>query len=119
MLRLAWFTENQDAELLAYELIGLQYFNEGRMERAKFYHKRMLCAQFEPITSDIRRLGISRVESSLKEFGRGRQAPSKFSHSSVSSLNFKSSAGLGDSSEKNGLFGKFTSDEDDNFPSPK
>ena len=47
MLQLSWTQENKEAELKAYELIGISYFYSGDMKKAKVYTDRNLRGKCE------------------------------------------------------------------------
>jgi hypothetical protein len=47
MLRLTWYMKDTDKELKAYDLIGVQYFYMGNLEKANFYHNKMLRGECE------------------------------------------------------------------------
>ncbi len=46
--------KDEACELASYDAIGMEYFYLGDIVRASYYHERMVRAQSEPSTSDIR-----------------------------------------------------------------
>ncbi|EAR85112.1 hypothetical protein TTHERM_00530700 (macronuclear) [Tetrahymena thermophila SB210] len=71
MLRIAWYQNDQDAELKAYDLIGMQYYYQGKLEIAQYYHNKMIQGDYEKHDSNLRRLGISKVENKLRQIEEG------------------------------------------------
>jgi hypothetical protein len=65
MLNIAWFLNNVDMELKAYDWIGIQYYYLGNLEKAKFYHNKMIDGEYEKADSDLKKLGIAKVENNL------------------------------------------------------
>ena len=72
MLRLAWYLKDMNSELKAYDYIGVQYYYLGKLDKAKYYHTKMLKGESEPNKSDLKRLGISKVENALKKKADGK-----------------------------------------------
>eukprot|EP01017_Pseudomicrothorax_dubius_P048423 TRINITY_DN8801_c0_g1_i1.p1 TRINITY_DN8801_c0_g1~~TRINITY_DN8801_c0_g1_i1.p1 ORF type:complete len:442 (+),score=85.47 TRINITY_DN8801_c0_g1_i1:60-1328(+) len=62
MLFLAWRVENVDAEMKAYDCIGLQYFYLGQVERARYYHEKATRGVCEGRNSALVKLGLSKLE---------------------------------------------------------
>ena len=54
MLQLAWYLDIQKYELMAYDMIGMQYFYLGDLERSKYYHERMWQGITESKNSPLR-----------------------------------------------------------------
>jgi hypothetical protein len=54
LLQLSWESNNYEGELAAYEFLGVQYYYQGNMERAKFFHERALKGLTEAKTSSMR-----------------------------------------------------------------
>ncbi|KAL4470532.1 hypothetical protein ABPG73_018556 [Tetrahymena malaccensis] len=71
MLRIAWYQNDQDAELKAYDLIGMQYYYQGKLEIAQYYHNKMIQGDYEKPESNLRRLGISKIENKLRQIEEG------------------------------------------------
>ncbi|KAL4490232.1 hypothetical protein ABPG72_004271 [Tetrahymena utriculariae] len=71
MLRIAWYQSDQDAELKAYDLIGIQYYYQGKLEIAQYYHNKMIQGEYEKHDSNLRRLGISKIENKLRQIEEG------------------------------------------------
>jgi hypothetical protein len=55
-LEIAWDSNNVSGEISAYDCISLQYFYLGDMDKAKFYHDRMLRGKCETKMSKIRKI---------------------------------------------------------------
>lgn len=47
MLNLAWFTGNANYELYAYEMLGILFFYLEDIEKAKFFHNKMISGKLE------------------------------------------------------------------------
>lgn len=62
MLQFAWLCNNQDHELYAYDLIGLQYFYLGDVDKSTYFHHRVVVGKIEEETSNIRQIGLARIE---------------------------------------------------------
>lgn len=58
MLRLAWYLKDIDSELKAYDFIGIQFFYSGQLDKAKYYHNKMIHGNLEPENSELKKLGI-------------------------------------------------------------
>ena len=58
MLQCSWKINDKDHEILAYDLIGMQYYYMGDLEKSKYYHQRMVNGEFEPESSNVRRLAV-------------------------------------------------------------
>ena len=41
-LACAWYNNNVDSELLAYDYLGVGYFYEGDLDKAQYYHQKMI-----------------------------------------------------------------------------
>ncbi len=54
VLEIAWDIEQVTDELNAYEAIGIQYYYLGKLDRAKYYHDRMIWGRRESKYSKIR-----------------------------------------------------------------
>jgi hypothetical protein len=67
LLQTAWFCNSNRYELLAYDLIGVQYYYLGELEKAKYYHEKMMSGETEPINSELRKLGINKLINKLLE----------------------------------------------------
>lgn len=64
-LELSWFVSSKKYELLAYDLLGLIAFYEGSIEKAKYYHNRMINCELEPENSSIRLIAISKIKNKI------------------------------------------------------
>ena len=72
MLQLAWYCNNKEYELNAYDHIGLQYYYLGQIEKANYYHFRSMNGAVETENSSLRLLGISRVTESISKYTGNR-----------------------------------------------
>ena len=54
MLAFSLITENHQKELQAYDLIGLSWYYQGKLEKAQFFHERSLKGEIEPKDSYLR-----------------------------------------------------------------
>jgi hypothetical protein len=54
-------------ELLAYDLIGLQHFYLGELEKSKYYHDKMMDGGFEPENSELRKVGVRKLINKMIE----------------------------------------------------
>ena len=61
MLQMSWVCNQGRYELLAYDLIGLQYYYLGDLERAKQFHNKMAEGRIEGQNSDLRKSGINKI----------------------------------------------------------
>jgi len=55
-LQLAWFTQNIDMEMSAYDNLAIQYFYLGELERSKYYNDRMCRGKFESNFSMVKKM---------------------------------------------------------------
>ena len=62
MLEMSWVCKNTCKELVAYDLIGLQYFYMGNLELANYFHKRLLEGEIEPVNSNLRQLSYMKYK---------------------------------------------------------
>ena len=67
MLELAWFVESKEVELAAYDQIGMQYYYLGNVEKAKYFHEKMMQAEIEPLDSKLRQLSKIKKSSMMRE----------------------------------------------------
>ena len=65
MLYMAWFLENEQFEFLAYDEIGLCFYYLNDIEKANFYHLRMLDGEKEPNDSIAKKLGLLKIKQLL------------------------------------------------------
>jgi len=56
MLEMAFVCEANHKELQAYDLIGIQFYYQGRTEIAEFFHKKLLEGETEPEDSNLRKI---------------------------------------------------------------
>jgi hypothetical protein len=40
MLKLAWFLDNIEEEMKIFDIVGLNCYHQGKMDRALYFHKR-------------------------------------------------------------------------------
>jgi hypothetical protein len=55
-LELAWSLKDYSEEMLAYDMIAVNYFYLGDLTKSKYYETRMLRGQFEPKESKLRKI---------------------------------------------------------------
>ena len=67
LLQTAWLCNNVKYELLAYDNIGILYYYEGDIPKAKFYHEKMMSGAIEPKNSKLRQLGITKLTNKMVE----------------------------------------------------
>ena len=65
-LEMAWFVSSKKYELIAYDLLGLIAFYDGAIEKAKYYHNRMLNCELEDQKSAIRLVEISKIKNKIE-----------------------------------------------------
>lgn len=68
MLQYAWKENNIEYEMQSYDYLGLQYFYLGKLDKAKYYHERMVRGQFESKKSNLR--GLSEEQYKKKELNK-------------------------------------------------
>eukprot|EP00347_Sterkiella_histriomuscorum_P017799 403347948 len=56
MLSLAWDIGNQQAEILAYEQLGMIYYYKGQLDRAKYYSERATRGWYENDSSQLKKI---------------------------------------------------------------
>ena len=61
MLQLAWKENLKESEMHAYDHLGVQYFYLGKLDKAKYYHERMMRGQFESQKSPLRELSLEQL----------------------------------------------------------
>lgn len=67
LLELAWYHENIDMELQAYDCMGKQYYYLGRMDKAAYYNERVWNGLTEKKDSGARLLSKHKVETRRKK----------------------------------------------------
>ena len=65
-LQMAWFVSSKKYELIAYDLLGLIAFYDGSIEKARYYHNRMLNCELEDKNSAIRLVAISKIKNKIE-----------------------------------------------------
>ena len=73
LLQMSWVCNQERYELLAYDLIGLQYYYLGDLERAKQFHNKMAEGRIEGQNSDLRKSGINKILLKMNEGGVQQQ----------------------------------------------
>lgn len=58
MLKLSWVVRNRTFELLAYDMIAINYYYQGDVERAQFFHQKFVSGDFERKESNVREAGV-------------------------------------------------------------
>ena len=64
MLKVAWENGNKEIELIAFDRMGMCHYYLGDMERAAYYHDRMVRGKHESNTSDIRKIQLHELKKS-------------------------------------------------------
>jgi hypothetical protein len=67
LLQIAWHINSLKYELEAYDLLAIQYFYLGEVQKAHYYHERMLSGRAEAKDSEIRKLGINKMLNKAAE----------------------------------------------------
>ena len=67
MLQLAWELKDQNAELISYDGMGMQYFYLGAMHKARYYHERMWKGIYEDDESAARVLSHNNLHTRRKK----------------------------------------------------
>ena len=67
MLNFSWFLDNDQYEFLAYDEIGLSFYYLNELEKANFYHLRMLDGEKEAKNSVSRALGVLKIKTFLEK----------------------------------------------------
>jgi len=67
MLQCAWVCKSRRSELLAYDLIGMQWYYLGEADKARFYHDKMMYGEAETGDSDLRKLGTGKMVAKLMD----------------------------------------------------
>lgn len=58
MLKLSWVVKNRSYELLAYDMIAINHYYQGDVERAQFFHQKFVSGDYENGDSMIRMNGV-------------------------------------------------------------
>ncbi|KAL4495044.1 hypothetical protein ABPG72_015744 [Tetrahymena utriculariae] len=66
-LECAWYLGDTDAELQAYDLIGMTHYLLGDLDSAKFYHEKMIQNDNEPSESFVKMLNAKKIVEKLKK----------------------------------------------------
>ncbi|KAL4450809.1 hypothetical protein ABPG74_011651 [Tetrahymena malaccensis] len=66
-LECAWYLGDTDAELQAYDLIGMTHYLLGDLDTAKFYHEKMIQNDNEPPESIVKTLNAKKIVEKLKK----------------------------------------------------
>lgn len=65
-LQMAWFVSSKKYELAIYDQLGMIAYYEGDIEKAKYYHNRMIDCELEHKNSSIRLVAISKIKSKIE-----------------------------------------------------
>lgn len=65
-LQMAWFVSSQKYELAIYDQLGMIAYYEGDIDKAKYYHNRMIDCELERSDSSIRLVAISKIKSKIE-----------------------------------------------------
>ena len=71
-LKVGWIYNDNNIELLSYDNIGMAYYYLGDLDRAKYYHERMINNVIEPINSLQRIFCFSNEETIKRGVGNSR-----------------------------------------------
>ena len=58
MLQIAWYHNDADAELQAYDYIGAEYYYMSDLTRAKFYNDKVCFGEIEHPDSIVRKVSV-------------------------------------------------------------
>lgn len=80
MLQCSWKLNDKDHEILAYDLIGMQFYYMGDLEKSKYYHQRMVDGELEPESSNVRKLAVinflhKKTKSSIRDLNKLHENP--------------------------------------------
>lgn len=67
MLRLAWAIGDHDRELLAYDLLGIQFYYLGEIDKASYFHQRMVNGELEPELSAHFRIAKNNFKATIAQ----------------------------------------------------
>ncbi|CAD8136327.1 unnamed protein product [Paramecium octaurelia] len=59
LLKLSWVVKDRNYELLCYDMIAINYYYRGDVNRAQFFHSKFVSGEFEAAESNIRIAGVS------------------------------------------------------------
>lgn len=62
----AWYVADTDAELHAYDLLGVASYLLGELQNAQYFHEKMLRNDNEPEDSARRVIGIKKIDEKFK-----------------------------------------------------
>ena len=65
-LQMAWYVSSKKYELIAYDLLGLIAYYEGAIDKAKFYHNRMLKCELEDKNSSLRIVAMTKIKTKIE-----------------------------------------------------
>ena len=79
-LYMAYYMESSKYELIAYDLIGIQYYYLGKLQLAEHYHNRMVTGELEPENSRIRSIGLAKMKliKAIKSMEPGMSRPNEY-----------------------------------------
>ena len=66
-LQLAWFNQNIDMEMSAYDNLAIQYFYLGELERSKYYNDRMCRGKFESNFSIVKKMSQNNAKKKANQ----------------------------------------------------
>lgn len=73
MLDLSWYLNNEQYEFLAYDDIGISFYYLNELEKANFYHMRMIKGEKEPLDSIERHLSNYKIKIILESQDRASE----------------------------------------------
>ena len=71
-LQLAWYLNDLDAELRAYENLGIDYFYMGEMAKANFYDRKFTEGIFEGPDSVVKKVAVNIIKNKVENIRLGR-----------------------------------------------
>lgn len=110
MLQLAWELKDENAELIAYDGIGMQYFYLGAVQKARYYHERMWKGIYENEGSAARVLSHTNLLMRRKKKYNYDEESGSNSNRAVKNIWY---------THEGKLLVNISSDADDQLPSPR
>jgi tetratricopeptide (TPR) repeat protein len=83
-LHLAWFVNSEKYELEFYDFLGVIAYYDGDVEKAKFYHEKMVNSETEPKNSSIKLIAIRKIINK-NELRKTKEISFNFNEGNVSS----------------------------------
>lgn len=83
-LHLAWFVDSEKYELEFYDFLGVIAYYDSDVEKAKFYHEKMVNSEIEPKNSSIKLIAIRKIINK-NELRKTKEISFNFNEMNVSS----------------------------------